>query len=225
MNRLVQHFIRYRFVMLLIVHDRQNHHRSTVTVSKLPKYSNKYYILKRLCSQGGGESCSSGKQLFCAVKHLLPCDREKTKHFLITSKNLLRQILEWNYAGTKGSQRGINWISINVPPTIESASAKDSDCTIKISEWRMKPISSVLGGQVGCSWSMRTRWCVEAVMNTNITRECCGVQRQLWLLTAVCTVSASLQRWLCSVHPQPFNSRSYPGQQWGMRFLVKTLAN
>lgn len=117
--------------------------------------------------------------------------------------------------------------------------AKDSakfNCSNKITDGlsfvlRVKPITSLLEGQGDCCWSMRSRWYSEAVMNCHtlalsavVCRESCETAA-LWLLTAVCTVSANSQCWLCSAHAQPSNSHSYPGQQWGMRLLVKTLAN
>ena len=143
-----------------------------------------------------------------------------------------------NYPGTKGHQGGINWIPICASSHQVSllglplVHAKDSTVVIRsLIAWslcRRWNQSLVLQQD---RMSTADQWGADGVLKQwstpNIIAQCCAksfAARLEWL-TCVCIISGSLQRWLCSVQLQPFNSHSYPGQQWGMRLLVKTLAN
>lgn len=129
-----------------------------------------------------------------------------------------------------------------VPPVIKPAFSSSLLCMLKTQQdptvvirsviaWafvlRVKPMASGLGGRGRCSWSMRSSWCFEAGMHTNISVELSAVaskeSRDGWLLSLLPRLACSAACVLLNL--SLFNSHSYPGQQWGMKLLVKTLAN
>lgn len=136
----------------------------------------------------------------------------KNKQLSISSRHIVRHILGSNYPGTKGHQGGINWIPICASSHQVSllgrplTHAKDSarfNCSNKTTDSssfvsRVTPITSVLGGQGEHSWSMRSRWCFEAVMNTmhySSVLRCANRAAQQscdgWLLSALSQLACS----------------------------------